>query len=213
MRIYNNAISVNHGLKLDGPAPLDDRLVVDTMNDIYVDASNPEDCPFYGNLYAGAPIVVIENGEAKFLILMNDEPYREGIKITVSAQNYLNYWKSIDKELYDSLFFDGGSDPDSQYTITPTGTIPSGTTIGQLETMTLSEILKKILFEFVEPHKIQDSAFSASLTGDYAAGKAVEVGADYPTSANFSTSYKPEQWQWVSAVNSTVKGPVASLST
>jgi hypothetical protein len=48
----------------------------------------------------------------------------------VNEQNYLNYWKSFDKEILESIYFDGGSAPDSQYTITPTGNLPSGTTIG-----------------------------------------------------------------------------------
>lgn len=208
-RIYDNPIPVNNGVKVIGPAPQDDRLQLENLSDIFVNAGSPERCTLYGNIYQFATVVV---ADAQLLILKDVTPYLQGNKITVNEQNYLNYWKSFDKEIFDSMHFDGGSDPDSQYTITPTGNLPSGTTIGQLETMTFSEILKQILFEFCTPHKIQDASFSASLTGNYASGKAVEVGADYPTSANFSTTYAPEKWQWVSSVNSSVKGPEAALS-
>jgi len=208
-RIYDNPIPVNNGVKVIGPAPQDDRLQLENLSDIFVNASSPEGCTLYGNIYQFATVVV---ADAQLLILKDVTPYLQGNKITVNEQNYLNYWKSFDKEIFDSMYFDGGSDPDSQYTITPTGNLPSGTTIGQLETMTFSQILKQILFEFCTPHKIQDASFGASLTGNYASGKAVEVGAAYPTSANFSTTYAPEKWQWVSSVNSSVKGPEAALS-
>ena len=208
-RIYNNPVSVNNGVKLNGPAPVDDRLQLDNLSDIFVNASNPEECTLYGNIYQFAPVVV---GGAKLLILKDITPYLQGNKVTVNEQNYLNYWKSFDKEIYDSMYFDGGSDSDSRSTITPIGNLPSGTTIGQLETMTFSEILKQILFEFYAPYKISNASFSASLKGDYGSGKAVEVGAPYPEPKDFITSYEPEKWQWVSQVNPSIKGPVASLS-
>lgn len=208
-RIYNNPVSVNNGVKLNGPAPVDDRLQLDNLSDIFVNASNPEECTLYGNIYQFAPVVV---SDAQLLILKDITPYLQGNKVTVNEQNYLNYWKSFDKEIYDSMYFDGGSDSDSRYTITPTGNLPSGTTIGELERMTFSEILKQILFEFCAPQKISNASFSASLTGNYGSGKAVEVGVAYPTSANFRTSYAPEKWQWVSQADPSIKGPVASLS-
>ena len=208
-RIYNNPVSVNNGVKLNGPAPVDDRLQLDNLSDIFVNASNPEECTLYGNIYQFAQVVV---GDAQLLILKDVTPYVQGNNVTVNEQNYLNYWKSFDEEIYNAMYFDGGSDSDSRYTITPIGNLPSGTTIGQLETMTFSEILKQILFEFYTPYKISSAFFSASLTGNYGSDNAVEVGVAYPTSANFSTSYVPERWQWVSQVNPSIKGPVASLS-
>lgn len=211
-RKYNNAISVNHGLTLNGPTPLDDRIVLDGLESVYVNPSNPEACTLYGNIYRGAIISVQESGEMNLMVLNDDTPYQQGKKIAVTEANYLDFWKSLNKEIEASDIFDGGGSPDSQSTITPTGNLPAGTTIGQLEQMTISEILKKILFEFVTPHKVQNASFSASLTGDYASGKAVEVGAPYPTSSNFSTQYTPEKWQWVSEANPEIKGPLASLS-
>ena len=201
-RIYNNPVSVNNGVKLNGPAPVDDRLQLDNLSDIFVNASNPEECTLYGNIYQFAPVVV---GDAQLLILKDITPYLQGNNVTVNEENYLDYWKPLE-------MFDRGSDSDSRSTISPIGNLPKGTTIGQLKKMTFSEILKQILFEFYAPHKISNASFSASLTGNYGSGKAVEVGAAYPTSANFSTSYAPEKWQWVSQVNPSIKGPVASLS-
>ena len=201
-RIYNNPVSVNNGVKLNGPAPVDDRLQLDNLSDIFVNASNPEECTLYGNIYQFAPVVV---SDAQLLILKDITPYLQGNNVTVNEENYLDYWKPLE-------MFDRGSDSDSRSTISPIGNLPKGTTIGQLEKMTFSEILKQILFEFYAPHKISSASFSASLTGNYGSGKAVEVGVAYPTSANFSTSYAPEKWQWVSQGNPRIKGPVASLS-
>lgn len=202
-RIYNNPVSVNNGVKLNGPAPVDDRLQLDNLSDIFVNDSNPEECTLYGNIYQFAPVVV---GGAQLLILKDITPYLQGNNVTVNEENYLDYWKPLE-------MFDRGSDSDSRSTISPIGNLPSGTTIGQLKNMTFSEILKQILFEFCAPHKISNASFSASLKGDYASGKAVEVGAPYPKPDDFITSYEPEKWQWVSQVDPTnSKGDVASLS-
>ena len=208
-RIYDNPINVNNGVKVIGPAPLDDRLQLENLEDIFISEDNPEDCTLYGNIYKFAQVVV--NGGV-VLVLKDETPYLQGNNITVNEQNYLEYWRSVDSEIINNLYFNGEGAPDTQQMITSVGNLPAGTTIGELEQMTLSQIFKKMLFEFSVPKRIQISQFNAVLTGEYSLGSVVEVGAPYPTALNFSTSYTPEKWQWVSNVNPAIKGPIASLS-
>ena len=71
-RIYDNPIPVNNGVKVIGPAPQDDRLQLENLSDIFVNASNPEGCTLYGNIYQFAQVVV---ADAQLLILKDVTPY------------------------------------------------------------------------------------------------------------------------------------------
>ncbi len=53
-KVYNNPIPVNNGVRLNGPAPLDDRLVLSDISDVFIDAESPYDCILYGKIYKGA---------------------------------------------------------------------------------------------------------------------------------------------------------------
>ena len=59
-KVYNNPIPVNNGVRLNGPAPLDDRLVLSDISDVYISAATPKDCILYGKIYKGAQIIVYE---------------------------------------------------------------------------------------------------------------------------------------------------------
>ena len=71
-RIYDNPISVNNGVKVIGPAPQDDRLQLENLSDIFVNASSPDSCTLYGNIYQFAQVVV---ADAQLLILKDITPY------------------------------------------------------------------------------------------------------------------------------------------
>ena len=74
-------------------------------------------------------------------------------------------------------------------------------TIGQLEEMTISEILKAILFEVVPPTPVQNESITISWKGStYSSTKLVDVSIDFPTDDNdLQVHYKPAKYNWVSS--------------
>lgn len=80
--------------------------------------------------------------------------------------------------------------------LTDHGSLGKNTTVAQLEKMTLSEILEKILFEIATPKRVQSSSVSCSFASVY--NTTVAVGAELPGASNLSYSYKPETWKWES---------------
>lgn len=86
MRLYDNPISVNNGIKLDGPAPWDDRLVLESIETVFVEEGAESNCTLYGNAYKGMPVsVYAEDGHVLVLILQDDAPYIQGAHIRVDA--------------------------------------------------------------------------------------------------------------------------------
>ena len=107
--------------------------------------------------------------------------------------------------------FDGGDADDNFMMINKHGSLEKKT-IGQLEEMTISEILKAILFEVVKPKRTQTESLTVSWvsTSNYGGSKLVDVGRSYPTASDFTYNYKSEQWNWVSSEGAS--GTAVSLS-
>lgn len=80
--------------------------------------------------------------------------------------------------------------------LTDHGSLPKNTKVSDLEKMTISEILEKILFEIATPTRQNTSSVSASWGSVY--GSTVNVGAELPAIENIKYTYKAETWKWVS---------------
>ena len=221
-KIYNNPIPVNNGVRLNGPAPLDDRLVLSDISDVYINAGTPNDCVLYGKIYKGAQITVYESipgsdkKQAIELILEDDSPYIMGHPITVNAANIYQYWKNAAKDAHDesvyNTYYHRTDAATTDRTLVPHGCMDTGVTPDELQNWTFSQIIEKILFEFCKPEKRIDAAFSIAATGSYATGSAIEVGSPFPTTSNLSNSYQSETWYWISKQDPQTHGPVAALS-
>ena len=168
-KFYNNHINVNNGVTLDGPAPLDDRLVLNGFDSLYVRNRRGE---LYGKMYYGAQVTVLDPlpgrpgyFKAYSLMLQDATPYMTKSRsedpdtdIEVNAQNYLEFWRSLDVDIVKSEMFKGGDLDDDMTTITNHGMLPAGTSVADLEGMTVSEIFQKILFEIAYPHKTKNAS-------------------------------------------------------
>ena len=110
-----------------------------------------------------------------------------------------------------NLKFDGGDTDDNFMMINKHGSLDKKT-IGELEQMTLSEIIKAILFEVVVPTRTQTESLSVAWASNssYGGTKLVDVGRSYPTVSDLTYTYKPEQWNWVSSEGAS--GTAVSLS-
>lgn len=106
-KLHHNPIPVNNGVRLNGPAPIDDRFVIEDVADVFVNAASVETakaCELYGKIYKGANIVAMgfsaaEKSEPVTMILIDDTPYVQGKLQNVTAQNYTDYWKIIDHKI------------------------------------------------------------------------------------------------------------------
>ena len=65
---------------------------------------------------------------------------------------------SIKRKRSDTVFYDGGVLPDDYKSLTKHGGLPAGTTVADLEKMTVSEVLSKIIFENAVPRKVCDAS-------------------------------------------------------
>ena len=219
-KVYINSIPVNNGVRLNGATPLDDRLVLSDISDVYISAENPKDCVLYGRIYKGAQISVYQTVDdvqkVVQLILEDDTPYIQGHPVTVTEQNIYQYWKNIERDAHEDIinntYYHQTDAASTDSTLVPHGCMDIGVTPAELQTMTFSQILEKILFEFCKPSKQINSSFSISATGDYATGKAVEVGSTMPAATNLSNAYQAEVWYWVSKQDPNTHGDAAALS-
>ena len=98
------------------------------------------------------------------------------------------------------IYFNGGTMPKGNATLNKFGNLPKGTTIAQLEAMTMSEILKKILYEVATATKTRDQSASISWKSY---GTEQEVGANMPAVANVSIGYLSEQWKVITSSGDT----------
>lgn len=98
-QIYINDISVNNGLSLHGQTPLDDRLVWEGLNSLYLSVGSPKDCPFYGQAYKGMVITLFEDDKRYLLMLKDETPYTPGLEQNINASNWENFWQSADADI------------------------------------------------------------------------------------------------------------------
>ena len=113
---------------------------------------------------------------------------------------------NIKRKRSDTVFYEGGQLPNEYKSLTKHGGLPAGTTVGDLENMTISEVLSKIIFENAVPHKVCDASLHIHWTEDSDFNGYVEVGHPYPTEDDIVVDFTPETWQWVSTVDGSVLG-------
>lgn len=80
-----------------------------------------------------------------------------------------------------NIKFAGGTTPDSVKTLTDHGMLPADTSIGYLESKTISEILKMILFETAIPKETQSNTATIKWKSGSKYASYVDVGDNYPT--------------------------------
>lgn len=306
MKIYTNIRKLNNGFSALGQFPLDDRFVLNSLTDIFINESNPKDCPLYNRAYLGMTISVVEGDGTEenervvsTIILKDAAPYTPGKVVTVNIDNYRDYWKVEGKDLEEyllaviddavaalnssindlstnvnahldasikqltteyrnsfvdlstninahldsslnemtedmndavdiinhkiniidtsinnnSLFFNGDMYDDKSFQMLSThGNLKKGTSVRDLEAMTVSELLANILFEVAAPKKVADAVCGISWGSSSIYKSTVDVGRDLPKNTDFTTSYSSEQWNWVSS-DGTVKGTPVNLNT
>ena len=306
MKVYINNKKLNNGFSALGQFPLDDRSVLDSLTDIFIDESKPKDCPLYNRAYLGMTINVVEGDGteeneriATTIILKDAAPYTPGKVVTVNSANYRTYWKVEGKDLEEyllgviddavaslnssindlstnvsnhidasikqltteyrnsfadlstninahldsslnemtedmndavdiinhkisiidtsinnnSLFFNGDMYENKSFQMLSThGNLKKGTSVRDLEAMTVSELLANILFEVAAPKKIADATCGISWGSSSIYKSTVDVGRDLPRSTDFTTSYSSERWNWTSS-DGTVSGTPVNLNT
>ena len=280
MKVYTNIRNLNNGFRALGQFPLDDRSVLGSLTDIFIDESNPKACPLYNLAYLGMSINVVEGDGTEenervvsTIILKDAAPYTPGKVVTVNRDNYRDYWKVEGKDLEEyllaviddavaalnssindlstninahldsslnemtedmndavdiinhkisiidtsinnnSLFFNGSMYDDKGFQMLAAhGNLKKGTSVRDLEGMTISELLANILFEVAAPKKVADATCGISWGSSSIYKSTVDVGRDLPRNTDFTTSYSSEQWNWVSS-DGTVKGTAVNLNT
>lgn len=198
---YKGKQVINNTLKINGHAPIDQRTVIDNISDVFITLSDTSACPLYKNAYKGMVVSTFdESGNVVLLSLKNDAPYRvDNTTLEVDAENYLTYWTEINEsnistEIIEATYFQGGDTPDTLATLVPHGCLDEGTTIADLETMTISEILKEILFETVEPKRVDSTAPKATIAWQsYTTPR--EVGSAMPTTSNIKINFTADTYK------------------
>ena len=107
----------------------------------------------------------------------------------------------------DFNFFDGGDRPDDQTTLDDFGGIKKGTTIAELEDITVSEVIARLLFQDASVNPQEETKSYIKFTDEYirengitkedsADGIAyIEIGSPYPLLKDFETVFVPDTWQ------------------
>ena len=109
---------------------------------------------------------------------------------------------SISRQASDvDLMFDGSSVAPGSSMIAHHGGIPAGTTVEDLESKTISEVLCNILFEDARPTLDTSTSLTIKFKESSIYHGYVEVGTEYPTFEDFDYEFTPETWSWKSADN------------
>ena len=127
--------------------------------------------------------------------------------IDASIDSLDNKINSLTLDVSANLKFDGGDMPDTNAMITKHGNL-SIKTVAQLEEMTLSEIIKAILFEVAVPTKTVNEALTVSWNTNSAFKNTVDVGHPFPVAnTDFNYTYTSETWNWKASDGVTVGSP------
>jgi hypothetical protein len=209
-QIHINDIVVNNGLSLRGNTALDDRLVWEGFDSLYVYEESPESCPLYGQAYQGMIIImfdVVEGEPKSYMMFLKDaSPYIPGMGGSVTEENYLDYWRqdSVDYEQI-MKFVAGHNTKPGDKVVGYFGDV-TGMTAAELNELDTKEVISRILFEFCVPTCVS----SPGLTIRYHSGSPyrvpVEVGSAMPKSTEFSNTFTQDVWKWVSSHNPETTG-------
>ena len=196
-KYYHNAVKVNNGLVLDGQTPIDDRFVFESIRDLFLDPASPQLCELHTNAYRGLTVACLgdttgaETGKVYILTLIDDTPYTKGSEASVNASNYTTFWRS--EKTYEAASDLADSDKVVGYYGDATGL-----TAEQLQTMSVSDILSKVLFEYCAPSKVSDPALTIAYHSGNKYLSAVEVGTELPKSSDLKNTFVADVWKWQS---------------
>jgi hypothetical protein len=196
-KYYHNAVKVNNGLVLDGQTPIDDRFVFESIKDLFIDPASPQLCELHTNAYRGLTVACMcdetgaETGKVYILTLVDDTPYTKGYEALVNASNYTTFWHS--EKTYEIASDLADNDKVVGYYGDATGL-----TAEQLQTMSVSEILSKVLFEYCAPAKVSDPKLTITYKSNSAYRSAVEVGTALPKSSEMNNTFVADVWKWQS---------------
>ena len=105
--MYTNKQIFNDGIRFNGQVPADDRMYLDSLEQLYITTSTYTSSQLYGRAYKGLIVVIGQTNNV--LVCKNAEPYTPG-RITpsnpVNSATYLTYWKDITDK---SKMVDGNS--------------------------------------------------------------------------------------------------------
>ena len=110
-----------------------------------------------------------------------------------------------------NIKFTGGSTPENVKTLTEHGMLPANTSIGYLETQTISDILKMILFETAVPKETQSNSATIKWKSGSKYASYVDVGENYPTVDQIVQESKNAISTWTSK-DGTVTGGETNLN-
>lgn len=100
-KIFNNHTELNNGFFLNGMTPLDDRLVWSSLEDLYIDSNNKEQCGLYAVAYEGMQVEIVNGVDVPRLFVLKDVyPYSPDNKpgeyaVNVTEENFRDYWYEI----------------------------------------------------------------------------------------------------------------------
>ena len=95
--MYTNKQIFNDGIRFQGQVPADDRTYIDSLSDLYITPATQTSSALYGRAYKGLIVVVgtSDGSDANILVCKKATPYNPGSTESVSATNYLTYWRDI----------------------------------------------------------------------------------------------------------------------
>ena len=107
----------------------------------------------------------------------------------------------------DFNFFDGGTRPDDQAMLDDLGGLKAGTTVHDLEQITVSEVIARILFRDASIGEQAGTKAYIKFTDEYIKENGItkedsadgiqyiEIGSPYPRRTDFETVFTPDTWQ------------------
>ena len=96
---YTNTQQFNLGLKFMTSDPADDRLVLSSSANMFVNKNNTANSSLFNRAYAGMVVTVEDEGYETY-VCIDDSPYKAKTVANVTAANLKNYWKRGDQTLY-----------------------------------------------------------------------------------------------------------------
>lgn len=94
---YTNTTNFEIALHPRYEKPMDDRLQIETINELFISSDKPTNCPLYARTYVGMEVALTngQNTPAQIYILKDNAPYLLGSAGTVNANNFSNFWYRI----------------------------------------------------------------------------------------------------------------------
>lgn len=204
-QIHINDIVVNNGLSLKGNTALDDRLVWEGFDSLYVNENDPDSCPLYRQAYQGMIIIMfdyVDSEKKSYLMFLKDaSPYIPGMGGSVTADNYLNYWRQDSVDYAEIEQFVTGYNTKPSDTVVGYYGDVTGMTAAELDALTTKELISRILFEYCAPVEVSAPGLTIAYKSSSKYKNPVEVGMEMPKSTDFTNTFTQDVWRWVSSHN------------